>query len=153
MTNKMGSESLFPEFLPVGPRVVFLLHPVLNTLSLKEALRPQLFLMNFNLWYVLLLSIACLSVSNVIYVHLSWPWWRWPFGWEEWKKEYAEGAVRSVPGFWPFKWKSPIIATASLAKDLLLLGPYSYTLGCGSVNQPFCLFKEDLNVITSCSLL
>lgn len=35
--------------------VVFLLHPLLNTLSLKEASRPQLFLMNFNIWYLLLL--------------------------------------------------------------------------------------------------
>lgn len=69
----MGSKLLFPEFQPVGLRVVFLLHPLLNTPSLKEASRPQLFLMSFTLWYALLLSIACLSVSNVVYVHLSWP--------------------------------------------------------------------------------
>lgn len=106
--------------------VVFLLHPLLNTLSLKEASRPQLFLMNFNLWYLLLLSVACLFLMSSMHTCLGLDGNGHLDG-GEWRKEYAEGAVRPVPGFWTFKCKSLIVATASLAKDLLLLDAYSYT--------------------------
>lgn len=71
-----SSPVFFPEGLPWCLRAVLILHLLLNTLSLKKALRPQ-----FSWWTFisLVFIVSCsLSASGVSAVCLSWPWWQWP---------------------------------------------------------------------------
>lgn len=71
-SNKTGSSPVFfPTGLPQCLRAVLILHLLLNTLSLKEAWRPQFYKSELSyLWY--LSPAACLSLmSSTSFVYLG----------------------------------------------------------------------------------